>query len=295
VRLTEAPPRAWCVDLAAGRVTALDPRLGTLAAGLGQPVTNAARLFAAGGESGWVQQNPAQGLVRVGPGGPEPVRVLSAQVGATDFDGRLWVIDVSQELTVYVPGGGAQRLSSRDGLLNNTANVVRVSPAGDVWVGSISGLSVLRRGAEAWQSIDRSAGAPGAVQAIAFGLDESVWVLWQVLPGYTGFFDWGLSALYPDGSWRHRALGREVQLGLALVEDPLAIDGLGRAWLATHTDAPPQRVLIVAGPDGAPQRYLLGPYSPTNSLWRDPFGVVPDGTGGIWLYEGDEGWWHWRP
>jgi sugar lactone lactonase YvrE len=293
VQVAGDPPRAWCLETGAGRATAFDPALGTLVQR--EAVPEAARLFAAAGGLAWVQQNPASGLVRLGPAGPQRVRVLSAQVGAAEANGRLWVIDAGQVLTIYAPDGTATRLLSRDGLLNNTANVVRVSPAGAVWVGSLSGLSVLRAGATAWQTLDRNAGAPGNVQAIAFGPDETVWVLWLAPPHTATLQAWGLSTLHPGGAWTHRAVGDEVQLGFSPSEDPLAIDGRGGAWVVTHQAHPPQRVLVHAPASQPAQRYPLGPDTPTNALWRDPFGVVPDGTGGIYLYIGDDGWWRWRP
>ncbi len=291
---------AWCVDAVTAQASAFQPGLGTLE--LRQTVPEAVRLFAANGPLAWVQQNPAQGLVRVGQGEPLPVRVGSAQVGAADPAGRLWVIDVSQELSVYAPDGAEQRLRSADGLLNNTASDVRVSPAGDVWVGSFSGLSVLRQGATAWQTIDRAAGVPGAIHSLAFGPDGSVWMLWQPLPGYGPLFDWGLSVLRPDGAWQHRALGPETGLDLSLSPDPLAIDGLGRAWFVTQSLPRHERTLGLAAPGQPVQLYPLGPfpaqgpYSYRGLLWRDTYGVVPDGTGGIILYRGPEqGWWRWRP
>jgi hypothetical protein len=154
---------------------------------------------------------------------------------------------------------------------------------------------VLRAGANNWQTLDRAAGVPGNVQAIAFGPDNTVWVLWLVPPQAAAFQAWGVSTLSSDGAWTHRAVGDEVQHGFSPSEDPLAIDGRGGAWVVTQQASPPQRVLIHA-PAGRPaQAYPLSPLTPTNSIWRDPFGVVPDGAGGIYLYIGNDGWWRWRP
>ncbi len=294
------PPRAWCVDVFRAQVAGFDPASGRLA--VRADVPEAVRLFAANGPFAWVQQNPAQGLVRVGAEGVRSIRVGSAQTGAADPQGRLWVIDVSQELSLYQPDGTEQRLRAADGLLNNTANVVRVSPAGDVWVGSFNGLSVLRAGAADWQTIDRAAGAPGVIHSLAFGPDGGVWMLWQPRPGYGVVFDWGLSALYPDGTWVHRALGPETQLELSRSEHPLAIDSQGRAWFVTQSLPRHERYLGLVTSGQPPQVYPLGPfpaagpYAYSGPLWRDTYGVLNDGQGGIILYRGpEEGWWRWRP
>lgn len=299
VRVAGDPPRAWCVEALSGQVTAFD--LGSGLVTLRQAVPEVARLFATNGPLAWVQQNPAQGVVRVSDDGQQPMRVSSAQSGAADSEGRLWVIDVSQELSVYAPDGTERRLRSADGLLNNTASVVRVSPAGDVWVGSFSGLSRLRAGSDVWQTIGREAGVPGAIHSLAFGPEGSVWVLWQPRPGYSAPTDWGLSVLDPAGAWVHRPLGAETQLELSLSEDPLAIDALGRAWFVTQSLPRHERLLGVAAPGLPVQVYSLssfsasGPYAYSGTLWRDTYGVVSDRRGGIVLYTGDGGWWRWRP
>jgi hypothetical protein len=331
VRAAPEQPRAWCADARTGRVYAIDLPGGRLAARA--DVSEAARVFAASGSTGWVQQIPAHGLVRVtaeGRAAPEPLRVNSAHQGAADIDGRLWVIDVSRELTLFEPGHPARPLGTRDGLLNATANVVRASPRGDIWVGGISGLSRLRRGSSTWETIDRQQGVPGAVLDFAFGPDGAVWLLWQERPGYGAQTDWGASRLLPDGTWLHLPLGTLTQLDVPRSEAPLAVDGQGRLWFATQSL--PRRVKVLGivapaavsaaadadgtggadganganGADAATQNirvalYPLGAFETTGlyvyggSLWRDTYGVAADGTGGVLVFSGPAGeWMRWR-
>lgn len=296
IRAMPGQPRAWCVDRGQ-RAYAFDARSGRVLDRW--RVDEAARIFAASaGGMAWVQQAPARGLVRLAPGlAPQAVGVLSAHQGAAEPGGRLWVIDVGQELWVVEPGGEPRILRMADGLLNNTANVVRVSPAGDVWVGSISGLSRLPAGAaldppDAWQTLGAAQGVPGAVLNLAFGPGGAVWVLWQPRPGYSGGFDWGASALTPDGAWTHLPLGPQTRLEMPLSENALAVDRHGRVWFVAQSLPAHTRTLGVAAPGAAPLLFPLGafptsgPFAYPGGAWRDSYGVLPDGAGGILLYAG---------
>jgi hypothetical protein len=307
VRVAADSLRAWCVDGRANRVYAVDLASGALAGR--REIDEAARVFAANGSEAWVQQIPARGLVRWQPaGGTEPqlLRVLSAHQGAADSDGRLWVIDVSRELAVFEPGQMRRSLGAGDGLLNNTANVVRAAPNGDVWVGSIGGLSHLPRGAASWQTVSRAEGVPGAVLDLAFGPGEAVWVLWHSAPGYTPQSDWGASRLLPGGDWLHLPIGTLTGLDVPRSDAALAADRHGRVWFVSQSLPLREKVLGIAeppapgSPPGTPpdvQLYALGRlgntglYAYGGSLWRDTYGVASDGAGGVLVFSGPEGGW----
>jgi sugar lactone lactonase YvrE len=305
LRVEPGQPRAWCVD-EDQRAYRFNSRSGFV---LNQwPVADAARIFAAASGEAWVQQLPARGLVRLAPGAvAQPVAIRSAVQGAADHTGRLWVIDVGQELWVVEPGAEARQLRAADGLLNNTANVVQVSPAGDVWVGSIGGASLLQAGATlnapgAWRTLGAPQGAPGAVLNFAFGHDGTAWMLWTPRPGYSPGTDWGVSGLAPNGAWTHLPLGPRTGLDLPRADNPLAVDRHGRVWFVTQSIPLRSRTLGVAAPDlgAAPALYPLsplpatGPHAYPGGFWRDGYGVIPDGAGGVIVYTGaGQPWLRW--
>jgi hypothetical protein len=306
IRSVPGQPRAWCVD-AAEHAYHFDARSGRVLDAW--TVQEAARIFAAAPGAAWVQQIPAHGLVRLVPGAaPEQVHVLSAHQGAADPAGRLWVIDVARELWVLEPGGEPRPLRQADGLLSNTANQVRVSPAGDVWVGSIGGASRLPAGATlgapgtpgTWQTYTAPKGAPGAVLNFAFGPGNVVWMLWQPQPTSRVHFAWGISGLAPDGAWTHLDLSRQPPLERPLSENALAVDRLGRIWFVTQSLPQHERLLGVVAPGQPLALYDLGPF-PTSGphaypggQWPDSYGVLPDAAGGIIVYAGPEmPWMRW--
>ncbi len=303
-QLRVSAQQAWCANAFTGAVYQFDLRTGVV--NLEPRVSEGVRVFAANGVRAWVQQNPASGLIVVDAEADslEPLRVLSAHSGAADAEGRLWVIDVGMELSMYA-NGSARPLRAKDGLLNNTASRVKVSPAGGVWVGSIGGVSWLSAREASWQTLRReTSGLPGAVINFAFEAEGTVWMLWQARPGYAPRSDWGVSALHPDGTLRHFALGAQTGLETPLIEDALAVDGFGRLWFATQSIPGREKFLGLVDLDaGRPPRvYSLGrfatrgPYAYGTGLWPYSFGVVSDGAGGILLYNGDaEPWRYWKP
>jgi ligand-binding sensor domain-containing protein len=200
-----------------------------------------------------------------------------------------------------VTEGQLRRLSSADGLLNNTANIVKVSPQGEVWVGSISGASVLRAGR--WQTYGAEAGVPGSVINFAFARTGEVWLMWQARPGYSPPANWGVSQLTTEGVQRHVELGALTGLEAPRTSDALAVDGEGRLWFVTQSILKREKFLGVADREGRVEIYSLGQFATSglyqyggNGLWQNSFGVMPDGAGGILLYNGDShSWRRWRP
>jgi hypothetical protein len=296
--------QAWCANALTGAIFHFDLRTGVV--NREWQVPEGARVFAANATRAWVQQNPASGLVALDASADsvDPLRVLSAHSGAADAQGRLWVIDVGMELSMYA-NGAPTPVRSKDGLLNNTAGRVKISPTGDVWVGSIGGASWLSARGASWQTVRReTSGLPGAVINFAFEEDGTAWLLWQARPGYGPGSDWGVSALHPDGTLRHFALGAQTGLETPLIEDAIAVDGFGRLWFATQSIPGREKYLGLVDLDAGkpPVVYSLGefatrgPYAYGTGLWPFSFGVVSDGAGGIVLYNGDsETWRHWQP
>jgi sugar lactone lactonase YvrE len=290
--------QAWCLDAVSGAVYQFHLNSGVVTHEAHVP--EGARLFAASATQAWVQQVPARGLVRVSAGALDHVPVLSAHSGAAEEAGRLWVIDVGMDLSVEA-AGQLRRLGSADGLLNNTANVVKVSPQGEVWVGSIGGVSVLRAGR--WHTFGPESGVPGSVINIAFAPAGEVWLMWQARPGYSPPASWGVSALTAAGVQRPLELGALTGLEAPRTNDALAVDGQGRLWFVTQSILKREKYLGVATPEARVEVYPLGQFATSgryqyggNGLWQNSFGVVADGAGGILLYNGDsQPWRHWQP
>ena len=301
-QLRVADHHAWCVNSLTGVVYQFDLRTGAVTSQT--HVFEAARVFAANDERSWIQQNPARGLIEVDAksGAATPVHVRNTYTGAADFENRLWAIDVGSELLVYA-NGQVIPLRSRDGLLNNTASTVKVSPGGDVWVGSIGGVSWLPAGETKWRTLDAQAGLPGAVRNLAFAPDRSgtVWLLWQTRGGGS----WGVIALTAGGSLRDRVdLSALTGLEAPFPEDALAVDGQGRVWFVSQSILRREKFLgiLTIRDEPALDLYSLGtfsmsgPYAYGRGLWEDSFGVAADGSGGIILFNGDtEPWRRWRP
>ncbi len=296
-----APPAAWCLNVRAAVIYRFDLASGVVT--LAARVPEVARIVAATPERAWVQQVPTRGLVSVPPDAKERVPFGSAASGAMDAGGRLWVIDVGQELTLYEDGLG-RAMRSTDGLLNNTANVVKAAPDGTLWVGSISGVSWLRPDTGEWQRLGRETGLPGAVTNLAFGSDGQVWLMWQRRLGYVRPHEWGVSAMSPDGSLRHYELGLASGLEAPAGDAALATDARGRLWLVSQSIIRRERFLVVAeiSAEIATEIYSLGGfptaglYAYGTGLWPESHAVMSDGAGGITLYSGEtEPWLRWRP
>ncbi len=300
VRVILPQARAWCLNALTGALYGFDLQTGVVS--VEKHIPDGVRVLAANAAEAWVQQSPMRGLVRVTAEGLEVIPAHNARQGVADPEGRLWMVDVGMELSLFADDQQTV-LRSRDGLLNNTANVVKVSPAGEVWVGSIGGVSVLRAGG--WQTYSREQGVPGAVINFSFAGDGSVWLVWQARPGYGALYDWGVSQLAETGSLRRIDLGPATGLEAPRLEDALAVDGQGRLWFATQSIPRREKYLgiVEPAPNARVQLYSLGrfatagPYAyGVSSLWQSSFGVVADGQGGILLFNGDaEPWRHWRP
>lgn len=285
---------AWCADGANGQVYRFDPRSGWVA--FQAQVESAAWVAAANSQQAWVLQNPARGLIHLDEAGQSRLRINLFARGAVDRDGRLWVIDLVG--TLYVAeAAGLRALRSRDGLLANTANTVKVAPDGGVWVGSIAGASHLPAGESAWRNFSRRQGLPGSVKNIAFAPDGSPWFLWETLSADHGRIVWGVSR-QADGAWERYELGGRTGLDTPTFEDALAVDGLGRVWFTAPSYVRRQAFLGVLTPNiGQVSLYLQGDFVPSGLIAYPPaLGVVDDGQGGVYLYNPSHApLRHWKP
>jgi len=275
---------AWCADEHTGRVYQFKPTTGIV--GLELIVESGAEAFAADANQAWVLQNPIQGLIQVENGQQTQIKINLARQGTVDREGRLWVIDVSEALWVLEPGKEWRRLKASDGLLDNTANVVKTAPDGSVWVGSVGGVSRLESGSSEWRHVIHSDWLPGAVQDFAFSSDGKVWYVWEITSTYFNRVRWGVSN-WQESRWRHIELGAKTELDIPASPNAIAIDGLGRVWFMAPSYIKKANFLGILEPNsGLISLYLVGPFDKAPGGFPIPgfYGVVDDGRGGIFLY-----------
>ena len=309
VQLTLDREHAWCVDGLTGSVYRFRPRSGLI--DLEVRVDQAFQMLAVDASQAWILQRPLRGLIHFVGGRQVEVKLNFASQGAVDRAGRLWTVDSSGKLQVIDSAGRLQRLMAADGLLSNTANVVKVGPDGSVWIGSVGGVSYLpaeevrslptlpddgsRRTPVGWRRVRRHDGLPGTVQNIAFGPDGSIWFVWTVFTGSRA--RWGLSA-WKGGEWQVFELRPATGLDSPVSPDSLAIDSLGRAWFTAVSYAQEENFLgLLAPATGEVSLYALGHFATLSTIaYPGPHGVVSDGSGGIYVYSpGNAPFRHWRP
>ena len=140
---------------------------------------------------------------------------------------------------------------------------------------------------------------------IVSGPDGTIWFL-NYSPRRIKFEGWWVSSLTPNGEWSHFDLGQLTGLEFPRSRDAMAIDGFGRLWFTALSAPPREKYLGVLNPDGTlahpisslGQISLLGSYYYFGGgyLPDDPYGLVSDGEGGIYVYNGRSvPLRHWRP
>jgi hypothetical protein len=316
VRMAPDRPQAWCVEASKSTVFAFNPASGL--ALLEQSVPARASVLSANAAHAWLVDRYAPALVRAGADGAATLPGYVVAGAVVDRDERLWVFNISDQIfrlepeyplpandglgeysAGFIPGGESTLMNTEAGLLGNFAQAVGVSPSGDVWVGSLRGANVLEAGASEWRVVGEAEGVRGPVLGFAFGLEGEVWLLWGAhAPGGSA---WGVSVGRLGGKWEHWLLGAQTQAELPLSTQAMAIDRQGRVWLATQSLARQEKLLVVVSPGEGAANYPLGafpatgPYAYGGSLWREGYGVLADGRGGIVLRAGAEGGWRWLP
>jgi hypothetical protein len=299
VALTEEGT-AWCADVSKGIVYQYHLSTGFVLDQYETP--NAWEVIAANREGAWFGGQPASQFNYVS-GGESKEQDLNTLInGALGAGNAFWFLDGTRRLHIYDGQKAPERLSMQDGLLEDTALVVKSLPDESVWVGSSKGVSRLDPETGEWQTFGRDDGVQGAVIDIAAGPDGTVWLLNYMLLNRKGCW---ANAYDPGDEWRHISLSRLTGLSAPRDGDAIAVDGLGRLWFVALSISDREKFLGVLSPDGtlAYSLYSLGPY-PTDGPFYEyglgtlpgPFGVLSDGDGGIYLYNGRrEPLRHWRP
>ena len=111
---------------------------------------------------------------------------------------------------------------------------------------------------------------------------------------------WWVSAQSFEASWRHYNLAALTGLQASQTHDAIAVDGRGRLWFTAVSASQFEKHLgglnadgTLAFPVGSLGRF---PGIEPGQLLTSRPGVVPDGQGGIYLYNGEsEPLRHWRP
>jgi len=287
---------AWCTDETTGQVYRFSPRTGFIDQGF--YVEYGSQAFSGNANQAWIMQNPTKGLVLVEDDNQVQININLPRQGTLDTEGRLWVVDVSGSLWVSNRGKEWTRMKVVDGLLDNTAEFVKIAPDGSVWVGSYSGVSILSPGQSNWRHITRRDGIPGTIIGIAFSTNDETWYLWNTDSDYQESQHWGVSRW--DGyRWIHIELGAKTGLDIPLSQHAVAVDGMGRVWFVAPSYKQQTNYMGVITPyNGVIELYVLGPFELATRGYPVPgfHGVIDDGNGGIFLYNPTFApIRHWRP
>ena len=209
----------------------------------------------------------------------------------------------------YLPDTSSdpQHLTVQDGLLSDAVGVVEIGPDGGVWIGSSSGVSLLRNETQQWETYAAKDGWHGPANDFVFAADGSVWVLWgRQYHLAASPASWGVTHIQANGSLEHFDLSQLTGIYAPLSDDAIVPDVYGRLWFIAYQANPPERFLGILDTDGelATPLYSLGrmqakpaPLAVSrSSLTVDAHGILPDGSGGVYLYNGaDLPLRHWRP
>ena len=228
-------------------------------------------------------------------------RVVCPNNGVVTADDRLWYVDCAEYLRVYSGDGLPETVTPRDGLMSYMAVNVDVLPDQSMWVGTFGGVRRRHPQTGQWQIYRSSAGSEAAVTHVAAAPDGSIWFLQTYLLGSPRQELW-LNGVHADGARSHVDLGTFVPNLVVLRGslDSIAVDALGRVWFTGISSGRREKVLGIVNPNGtlAYPIFSLGCYCTAGCYCTpDPsFGVLPDGSGGIYLYNGlDEPLRHWSP
>ncbi len=291
---------AWCVNVRLGQVYRYH-----LATGIVREIyqlSNVWEVSAADSQGAWIKERPAGSLVYVSQGEGQDIELGKANGSALTADRALWYLDTLRRLRVYDGQEASAPLLANEGLLTDPAHVVRVLSDQSVWVGTSRGVSRLDPETGSWQSYGPSEGIQGAVIDIAAAQDGTVWLLHNMLLNSRV---WWASALQPTGEWAHYSMGRLSGLLVPRTTDAIAVDGLGRLWFLAGSISQREKFLGILNPDGtmATPMLSLGSYPTRGPFYQygagtlpGPYGLLADGSGGIYLYNGEKDpLRHWRP
>jgi diguanylate cyclase (GGDEF)-like protein len=199
--------------------------------------------------------------------------IEAARIGRAEglVDPRVYditVLDASRALIAtehgvadWRAGEGVVRLfTEADGLPVNAARSLRAEADGRVWIGTMTGLALLRE---------------GRIQPVADPLLAVARVLAMEASGENLWFaslHHGLLRMDPRGSVSR--FGRAEGLSDEIIWD-LAADGSGGLWIGSNGDG-----LFHRAADGTLRRFTRADGLPDNFIWS----VLDDGQRGVWAY-----------
>ncbi len=281
---------AWCVSRETN--TAYQYRLATGAVLDKKYIRHADDIFAASPDVTWIALAEERGVVRNGEPPILEQHVVRPRVGAVTSDEQLWYVNSLRRLRVVSPGEGVRTITLNDGLLSHTVLNVDVLANGSIWVGTFGGASGWDPINEKWEIFEYTSQA--AVTDTVLGPDGTTWLLQTFAFGPPRQEIW-LNHIRSDGTQGRVDLRTFVPDLVIFRENQhaIAVDGLNRVWFIGVSPSRIEKLLGIVNQNGtlAFPIFSLGPFSSS-----DPFGLLSDGSGGIYLFDGTkEPLRHWRP
>ena len=291
---------AWCVNARNEQVYKFDVARGVVLET--HSVSQAWDVLAATTESVWITSEHKSSFTQIHPGQSETIVDGYPNHGAS-VNKQLWIVDGFSRLILYEDENPARHFTTHNGLLNSDVLTVETFPDGSLWVGSWGGVSRLVEPNFNWTRYRPDDEMDGPVVGITTTGDGMTWILHK--PSYVST-DWWLSRMFLDATWKHINLTDLTGMNALRSRNAIARDGLGRLWVAGfNIFDPTNNLLAILYPDGSLalpvfslSRYAVPLFEPTPERLPHPdaHGVIADGNGGIYLYNGiREPLRHWRP
>ncbi len=198
----------------------------------------------------------------------------------------MWLIDKTGQLKTYTSNGEIALVDMPAATRADWTISVTRMPDETMWVSSATSVSVHNPDSGHWQVYDSiQTGLQGPIVELERAPDGTVWGLQTHTFEEPIWRSWGVSALQPtaDGDWMNINMRQLTGLEAPTTPDALATDGYGRLWFIAESCYLSKRYIGILNPDGTLVELVT-----IGELINEPYGILPDGAGGVFLYYGKE-------
>ncbi len=278
---------AWCVNVNTERVYHFSLHSGNILEQYHVP--DSWGILEAAPDGAWIRQDPIDNLVFASDNTTQSLGLYRPVYAAARGPDELWYVDWNQHLRLRTPTEPAgTTISHLDGLLQSRVLSVEIMDDGSVWVGARAGLNRLLPGSSDWERFGPEVGLRGSILRIVPAPDGTVWLLQPRGFGDSGDH-WGVSALSPQGEWTHFDLEDLIGFEMPRAHDGMAVDAFGRLWLFLISSGQREKYLAVIQPEEPLLSMIasMGKLPASGAYRANSHGVITDGVGGIYLYNGE--------